>query len=56
MLNQRIAQGRIESGMSGLGLQLASDLAGRIGAKLFFRGEAGISLTAVLRWDRALPR
>ncbi len=56
VLDQRIAQGRIESGMSGLGLQLASDLAERIGAKLFFRGEAGVSLTAVLRWDRALPR
>jgi DNA-binding LytR/AlgR family response regulator/signal transduction histidine kinase len=51
-LNQRIAQGRIGSGTSGLGLQLASDLAERIGAKLFFRGEAGVSLTAVLSWSR----
>ncbi len=56
VLNQRIAQGRIESGMSGLGLQLASDLAERIGAKLFFRGEAGVSLTAVLSWEHALLR
>ena len=29
LLNERIAQGRIESGTSGLGLQLASDLAER---------------------------
>lgn len=50
VLNQRIAQGRIDSGASGLGLQLASDLAGRIGARLYFRGEEGVSLTAVLSW------
>jgi signal transduction histidine kinase len=37
-LNQRISQGRVDSGTSGLGLQLASDLAGRIGARLYFRG------------------
>jgi DNA-binding LytR/AlgR family response regulator len=53
VLNQRIADGRIESGTSGLGLQLASDLAGRIGARLYFRGEAGVSLTAVLSWSSA---
>jgi signal transduction histidine kinase len=50
-LNQRISQGRIDSGTSGLGLQLASDLAGRIGARLYFRGEEGVSLTAVLSWE-----
>jgi hypothetical protein len=50
-LNKRIREGRIDSGGSGLGLQLASDLAERIGAKLFFRGEKGVSLTAVLSWD-----
>jgi signal transduction histidine kinase len=50
VLNKRIAQGWIEGGVSGLGLQLASDLAGRIGARLYFRGEAGVSLTAVLSW------
>ncbi|HTR30091.1 MAG TPA: LytTR family transcriptional regulator DNA-binding domain-containing protein [Puia sp.] len=50
VLNQRLSQGRVDSGTSGLGLQLASDLAGRIGAKLYFRGEAGVSLTAVLSW------
>jgi DNA-binding LytR/AlgR family response regulator/signal transduction histidine kinase len=53
-LNERISQGRIASGTSGLGLQLASDLAGRIGAKLYFRGEDGLSLTAVLSWDGAV--
>jgi len=51
MLNQRISQGRIQSGTSGLGLQLASDLAGRIGARLYFRSEEGVSLTAVLSWN-----
>lgn len=50
-LNKRIKDGRIDSGGSGLGLQLASDLAERIGVKLFFRGEKGVSLTAVLSWD-----
>lgn len=52
VLNQRIMQGRVESGTSGLGLQLASDLAERIGAKLYFRGEPGKSLTAVLSRSR----
>jgi DNA-binding LytR/AlgR family response regulator/signal transduction histidine kinase len=52
VLNERIKQGRIDSGSSGLGLQLASDLAERIGARLFFRGEKGVSLTSVLSWDK----
>jgi signal transduction histidine kinase len=50
-LNKRISEGRIDSGGSGLGLQLASDLARRLGARLFFRGEKGVSLTAVLKWE-----
>jgi signal transduction histidine kinase len=50
VLNQRIGQGRIDSGRSGLGLQLAADLASRIGARFFFRGREG-ALTAVLIWD-----
>jgi len=50
-LNKRIKEGRIDSGGSGLGLQLASDLAERVGAKLFFRGTKGVSLTAVLSWE-----
>ena len=56
VLNKRIAQGRVESGTSGLGLQLASDLAERVGAKLFFRGKQGVSLTAVLSWNGAARR
>ncbi|HEV2482839.1 MAG TPA: LytTR family transcriptional regulator DNA-binding domain-containing protein [Puia sp.] len=51
ILNQRIGDRRIDSGASGLGLQLAADLAGRIGARFFFRGENGV-LTAVLVWGR----
>ena len=49
-LNQRIGEGRVNSGRSGLGLQLAADLANRIGARFFFRGRDG-ALTAVLVWD-----
>jgi DNA-binding LytR/AlgR family response regulator/signal transduction histidine kinase len=50
-LNKRIKDGKIHSGGSGLGLQLASDLAQRIGAKLYFRGVKGVSLTAVVSWN-----
>ena len=51
VLNQRIGEGWIDSGRSGLGLQLAADLASRIGARFFFRGREG-ALTAVLVWDK----
>jgi DNA-binding LytR/AlgR family response regulator/signal transduction histidine kinase len=51
-MNKRLSHSWIDSGASGLGLQIASDLAGRIHARLFFRGEDGVSLTAVLRWTR----
>jgi signal transduction histidine kinase len=51
LLNKRIREGRVDSGSSGLGLQLASDLAERIGVRLFFRGTKGVSLTAVLSWE-----
>ncbi|HEY4110848.1 LytTR family transcriptional regulator DNA-binding domain-containing protein [Puia sp.] len=50
-LNARLGNGQIDSRNSGLGLQIASDLAARINARLFFRGEAGRSLTAVLSWN-----
>lgn len=46
-----IGEHRIESGVSGFGLQLAADVAGRIGARFFFRGEEGI-LTAVVVWGK----
>lgn len=52
-LNRRIKDGKIHSGGSGLGLQLASDLAQRVGAKLYFRGVKGVSLTAVVSWNGA---
>jgi len=51
-MNQRLTNTWIDSGASGLGLQIAGDLAGRIYARLFFRGEDRVSLTAVLRWTR----
>jgi signal transduction histidine kinase len=49
-LNRRIGERRIDSGTSGFGLQLAADLADRIRARFFFRGDNG-ALTAVLVWD-----
>ena len=51
VLYQRIGEHRIDNGVSGLGLQLAADLASRIGARFFFRGENGV-LTAVLVWGQ----
>ena len=51
VLNRRIGERKIDSGVSGLGLQLAADLASRIGARFFFRGEDGI-LTAVVLWGQ----
>jgi DNA-binding LytR/AlgR family response regulator/signal transduction histidine kinase len=50
-LNKRLSHSLIESNASGLGLQIANDLAGRIHARLFFRDEEEGMLTAVLRWD-----
>ena len=47
-MNSRLNHSRVDSSASGLGLQIANDLAGRIHARLFFRGEDGRSLTAVL--------
>jgi signal transduction histidine kinase len=50
-LNARLENGQVDSRSSGLGLQIAADLAARIRAKLYFRGEAGRSLTAVVDWN-----
>jgi DNA-binding LytR/AlgR family response regulator/signal transduction histidine kinase len=50
-MNKRLTHTWIDSGASGLGLQIANDLAARIHARIFFRGEDGIALTAVLEWD-----
>ncbi len=49
-MNKRLTHTWIDSGTSGLGLQIANDLAGRIHARIFFRGEDGVALTAVLEW------
>lgn len=48
LLNSRLANTQVNSTDSGLGLQIAADLAGRIDARLFFREEAGTALAAVL--------
>jgi hypothetical protein len=50
-MNKRLTHTWIDSGASGLGLQIANDLAARIHARIFFRGEDGIALTAVVEWD-----
>jgi|GEM_PF-45455 len=49
-LNARIGKESVDSRSSGLGLQIAADLAARIGAKLYFRAENGAIVT-VLRWN-----
>ncbi|HVU94052.1 MAG TPA: LytTR family transcriptional regulator DNA-binding domain-containing protein [Puia sp.] len=49
-LNARIGSGQISSGNSGLGLQIAADLAAKLGTRFYFREGEGM-LTAVLRWS-----
>jgi len=50
-LNDRLRDTHVDSKGSGLGLQIAADLAARIYTRLFFREEAGSTLTAVLSWE-----
>jgi signal transduction histidine kinase len=50
-LNDRLRDTHVDSKASGLGLQIAADLAARIYTRLSFREEAGSTLTAVLSWD-----
>jgi DNA-binding LytR/AlgR family response regulator/signal transduction histidine kinase len=50
-MNKRLTHTWIDSGASGLGLQIANDLAARIHARIFFRGEDGVALTAVVSWN-----
>jgi signal transduction histidine kinase len=52
-LNRRLDNTKVDSKASGLGLQIAADLASRIQTRLFFREEAGKDLTAVLSWEPA---
>ncbi len=48
LLNAKLQNKQVDSKGSGLGLQIAADLAVSIGAKLFFRQEEGGDVTAVL--------
>jgi hypothetical protein len=41
---------QVDSKGSGLGLQIAADLADRIHTRLFFRQESAAFLTAVIIW------
>lgn len=50
-LNGRLLNRQVDSKGSGLGLQIAADLATRIHTRLFFRDEPGTALTAVLSWE-----
>ncbi len=52
-LNRRIGRTQVDSQVTGLGLQIAADLATRIHARLFFRQETAFVLTAVLSWEVA---
>ena len=51
ILNARLNDNRVDSGGSGLGLQIANDLATSIHAKLSFIQENDTSLTVKLNWD-----
>jgi hypothetical protein len=48
LLNAKLENKQVDSKGSGLGLQIAADLAVSIGARLFFRQEEGGAVTAVL--------
>jgi signal transduction histidine kinase len=50
-LNRRLDNTQVDSSGSGLGLQIAADLATRIRTRLFFREDPGSELTAVLSWE-----
>jgi signal transduction histidine kinase len=50
-LNRGLGNTLVDSKASGLGLQIATDLATRIHARLFFREESETSLSAVISWE-----
>ena len=49
-LNRRLTDSRVDSNISGLGLQIAADLAGKINMHLHFRQEGSNRLQAILSW------
>jgi hypothetical protein len=49
-LNSRLTDSRVDSKTSGLGLQIAADLASKINVRLYFRQEASNRLQATLSW------
>jgi signal transduction histidine kinase len=56
-MNARLSHTHVDSGSSGLGLQIAADLSTRIRARLFFRQDstaAGTAITAVLSWEPSI--
>lgn len=52
ILNALLENKQVNSKSSGLGLQLAKDLAGSIGVKLFFTREEADFLTVTLSWEK----
>jgi signal transduction histidine kinase len=53
ILNTGLADRRVDSKTSGLGLQIAADLAARINTRLFFRRDGTNHLQAILSWESA---
>ena len=53
ILNISLDERRVDSKTSGLGLQIAADLAVRINARLFFRQDETDHLQAILSWESA---
>jgi signal transduction histidine kinase len=49
-LNRRLTDSRVDSNTSGLGLQIAADLAGKINMHLHFRQDVSNRLQATLSW------
>jgi len=49
-LNRRLTDSRVDSNISGLGLQIAADLAGKINVHLHFQQEVSNRLQATLSW------
>ena len=53
-LNARVQNKQIDSKNSGLGLQIAADLAVSIHAKLFFTEETDHTIKSVLSWENGV--